>query len=428
MKLSEKNYIERDESWMTFNHRILEEAQRKTIPTFERLTFLGIYSNNLDEFFRVRVATLNRIVEYADKASKDLRVRSEKTLKVINKLNNKFAKEFETTVHDVTKALGENHIHLLSERDLSEEQKSFVKDYCQRNVVGAISPTWLSAIKELTASADDNIFLAVRLQKWHEDKKKPDRDYAILELPVKQFGRFVQLPTIGEDCYIMYVDDVLRCALPYMFPGLDYTQYEAWSFKFTKDAEMEIDTDIRGGMLQKISKGVKSRKNGLPVRMIYDEQMPKDLLKKIMEKLNISSLDTMLTSGRYQNHKDLMKWPDCGRSDLKYPKWPAIMPAWAQDAVDGKSLIEKIREKDRISLQQLQSLYGQLASLTVEERMQKFELRPDRADVIVPAAQLFMAVASAVGATEIAVPALGLADGIINELAAKHSEITSDKN
>lgn len=227
MKLTEKNYVERDISWMTFNHRVLEQAQREDVPLLERLCFLGIYSNNLDEFFRVRVATLNRIVEYTDKANKNLHERSEKTLKTIGKLNNKYSKEFAETVREVTSALHQEHIHLLNEMELNDEQKQFVRKYCLQQLSGNISPVWLSAVKRLNASADDTIHLAIRLQKWSEDKKKPAKEYAIIELPVGRYGRFVQLPSVEVvdydadgiehktlNHYIMYLDDVLRCAFP----------------------------------------------------------------------------------------------------------------------------------------------------------------------------------------------------------------------
>lgn len=356
MKLTEKNYIERDISWMTFNHRVLEQAQREDVPLLERLTFLGIYSNNLDEFFRVRVATLNRIVEYADKVNKNLRERSEKTLKTVSKLNAKYAKEFAETVRAITEELERENIHLLNEKQLNEMQQQYVRQFCLHQLSGNISPIWLSAVKRLNASADDVLHLAIRLQRWSDDRKKPAKDYALIEIPVSRYGRFVLLPSTEEaetdaeghkhlvtHHYIMYLDDVLRCALPYMFPGTDFNHFEAWSFKFTKDAEMEIESDIQGGMLQKIAKGVKSRKNGIPVRFIYDEQMPKEVVKKIMERLNITSIDTVLPSGRYQNHKDLMRFPDCGRMDLKYPKWPAVIkPEFAETGILGK-----VRERDR---------------------------------------------------------------------------------
>lgn len=356
MKLTEKNYIERDISWMTFNHRVLEQAQREDVPLLERLTFLGIYSNNLDEFFRVRVATLNRIVEYADKANKNLRERSEKTLKAVSKLNAKYAKEFAETVRSVTEELERENIHLLNEKQLNEMQQQYVRQFCLQQLAGNISPIWLSAVKRLNASADDVLHLAIRLQRWSDNRKKPAKDYALIEIPVSRYGRFVLLPSTEEaetdaeghkhlvtHHYIMFLDDVLRCALPYMFPGTDFNHFEAWSFKFTKDAEMEIESDIQGGMLQKIAKGVKSRKNGIPVRFIYDEQMPKEVIKRIMERLNITSIDTVLPSGRYQNHKDLMRFPDCGRTDLKYPKWPAVIkPEFAETGI-----LSKVRERDR---------------------------------------------------------------------------------
>lgn len=145
MKLTEKNYIERDISWMAFNHRVLEQAKREDVPLLERLNFLGIYSNNLDEFFRVRIATLNRIVEYADKADKSMREKSEKTLKIINKLNAKYVKEFAETMRNVREALLRENIHLLNEKELSEDQQDFVRQYCLQQLAGNISPVWLSA-------------------------------------------------------------------------------------------------------------------------------------------------------------------------------------------------------------------------------------------------------------------------------------------
>lgn len=346
IRLNEKNYVERDVSWMYFNRRILDEAQRKDIPVYERLNFLGIYSNNLDEFFRVRVATLNRVVEYADK--KDLRKRCEQALKTVMHLNAKYVKIFEETAADVTKELDLLHIHLLDENNLTVEQQEFVRDYCLKNLSGAISPVWMQSVKTLTASSDDTLYLAVRLQHWRDDKKKAQKNYAIIELPVKQFGRFIQLPDTcdGKVTHhnVMFLDDIVRCALPYMFPGTDYNHFEAWSFKITKDAEMELETDIRGGMLQKIAKGIKSRKNGLPVRIIYDKQMPRDVLKQLMTRICLTSVDTMLTSGRYQNHKDLMKFPKVqGSVPMEYPKWPQLTPEWAKSP----SLLQAIRQRDR---------------------------------------------------------------------------------
>ena len=350
MKLAEENYIERDVSWMLFNRRILAEAQRQEIPLMERLNFLGIYSNNLDEFFRVRVATLNRIVDFADKNSKDLRERSKQALKTIGRLNAKYAQTFKETVKDVFNQLQKKHIHLLSEQELDDSQKEAVKEYCLSKLAGNLSPVWLSSVQGVNSLSDDSIHFVVRLKKQDEQKKGRRKGYAIIEIPVKKFGRFVQLPDVSSgnvtDHYVLYLDDVIRCALPYLFPGSGFNRFEAWSFKFTKDAEMELDTNIQGGTLQKIAKGVRSRKNGLPIRFIYDEKMPREVLKKLLEQLKLSSVDVILPSGRHQNHKDLMKFPrfEAPRgTKFEYPKWPSVMPAWAM----APTLLDVIREKDR---------------------------------------------------------------------------------
>ena len=343
-KQTKQNYVERDVSWMYFNQRILQEAQKQTIPLLERLTFLGIYSNNLDEFFRVRVATLNRIVEYTDKSEKRVRDTAQQTLKQINKLNSHFSKQFETTVKEVTEALKQEHIVLVNEKELTDAQRQYIRDnYYQSRLSGYITPIWMNAIKQFGDQTDDTIYLAVRLTQWEEHKKRPKRSYAVIELPVGEPGRFVRLPDEEGNSYLMYLDDVVRCCLPYIFKGLEYNQFEAFSFKFTKDAEMEMDTDLRNGLMQKISKGVKSRKRGEPIRVLYDSLMPKDLLKQLMQKLNVDKLDTILPSGRYHNHKDFMKFPDCGRKELRFPAWPSIHKQEFQEG----SMLNLVRQRDR---------------------------------------------------------------------------------
>lgn len=345
MKLTDKNYLERDVSWMYFNRRILDEAMRNDVPLMERLTMLGIYSNNLDEFFRVRVATLTRIVEWAEKADKDLRKQSEEALCQIHKLNTKYNATFASAVRMVTEELAKNNIHILNDQQLNDQQQEFVRQYCLATLAGSISPLWLDELKALASSADDTIYLAIRLRKENPGKKKAIKKYAILEIPSKKFGRFLKLPNEPQNNvthqYIMYLDDVLRCALPYLFPGTDFDEVEAWSFKFTRDAEMEIESDVQNGVLQKIAKGVKSRKKGLPVRLIYDADMPKELLRKIKELLGAQ--ENLQSGGRYQNHKDLMKFPDCGNQELRYPKWQQVCPEWAT----ATSILSKVRERDR---------------------------------------------------------------------------------
>ena len=334
-------YLERDISWMYFNRRILQEACRPHVPILERMAFLGIYSNNLDEFFRVRVATQSRIAECMDRSATAEREKAKKLLKQIGKINSHYVKDYEEAVHTVTADLRKENIYLVSDTEVTPEQMQFIQSFYKAKIYGFLIPVWFSAIKLLDNENDENIYLAVKAVKSGE---KTVSDYAFLELPVNICGRFVRLPDNGEKSYLMYLDDVIRCCLPLVFEGLGFDKFEAYAFKFTRDAEMEIDNDLRTGTLQKISKGVKSRKRGEPLRVIYDANMPKDLLKRVLKKLDLDSMDTVISSGRYQNHKDLMKFPDCGKPHLKYPAWPPIL----KKELDGaESLLRKIQEKDR---------------------------------------------------------------------------------
>lgn len=337
-------YVERDISWMYFNHRILLEAARQEVPLLERLTFLGIYSNNLDEFFRVRIATLNRIVEYADKNIKTERDLAAHTLKQIGKLHNRYYDEFEETFASIMEELRKENIFVIKDTEMNDEQKAFIDAFYRNKLSGSTNPVFLNGPRPLDDQTDEDIYLAIRLLRKDETGKVRSKDYAVIELPTEEFGRFIQLPDSDGKTYLMFLDDVIRYCLPIIFVGMKYTDYEAYTYKFTKDAEMEIDSDLRTGVLQKISKGVKSRKKGEPIRFVYDEQMPKDLLKKLVDRLNIDKNDTRVAGGRYHNFKDLMKFPVCGRNDLRYPIWEPIL----KPELNGtESLLAIIRRKDR---------------------------------------------------------------------------------
>ena len=342
-KKDDMPYLERDVSWMYFNRRILQEATRKHIPLLERFSFLGIYSNNLDEFFRVRVATQSRIAECRDKSALAESEKATKIIKQINKLNSQYSEEYEHSVKMVTEELRQEGIYLVKDTEVTDEQLQFIRQYYRDHLNGFIMPVWLSAIKMLDNETDENIYLGVKFH-YTTSSKHRGTDYAYLELPVSVVGRFVQLPDCDGKKYVMYLDDVVRCCLPIVFEGLGLSDFEAYSFKFTRDAEMEIDNDLRTGTLQKISKGVKSRKRGQPLRVLYDASMPKDLLKRILKRLDLDQLDTVLASGRYHNHKDFMKFPDFGRKDLKYPAWYPIV----KKELDGpESILTKIQQRDR---------------------------------------------------------------------------------
>lgn len=294
------NYIERDVSWMFFNHRILQEAQKETVPLLERLSFLGIYSNNLDEFFRVRVASISRLLDEPS-VDKHTHHTLKKTLKTINKLNADYSREYTEAVGHVVELLREHGIRLVDETQLTDEQKTFLKQFYYDRLNGSVNPIWLSSINNIATLEDNRIYLVVE-RKEKDDKEKTN--YAIVKVPNRQVGRWVKLPSSQGFNDIMYLDDVVRYCLPLIFLGMKPATYRAYSFKFTKDAEMDIDNDQDYGTMERIKAGVESRKKGDAVRVLYDREMPRDIQKKILERLDIDELDTSLAGGRYQNHKD----------------------------------------------------------------------------------------------------------------------------
>ena len=333
-----KAYVERDVSWMYFNHRILQEAEKEFVPLLERLSFLGIYSNNLDEFFRVRVASLNRMLER--KLDKDTEQQIKKSLKTINKLNESYSKEYTEAVDRVFEELETHKIRLVTEASLNDEQKDFLSQFFYDKLNGSVNPIWLSEIEDLTVLEDNRIYLIVEKCEKKDNKKK----YAIVKVPDRIYGRWVKIPSSDGFDNIMYLDDVIRYCLPLVFLGFKESTYRAYSFKFTKDAEMEMDNDADFGTMEKIALGVNSRKKGEAVRVIYDHEMPREMQRKLRDRLNTKELDASLAGGRYQNHKDLMSFPDCGRNDLKYDKWTPIMKP---EFVSIESILDQIRQKDR---------------------------------------------------------------------------------
>lgn len=332
-------YVKRDVSWMYFNHRILQEAKKEYVPLLERLSFLGIYSNNLDEFFRVRVASLNRILA-SDDVDKHTKQDVKRTIRTINLLNECYSKEYTEATRQVFRELELHKIRMVNETQLNDEQKKWLESFYYDKLNGSTNPIWLSEIKDLSTLEDNRIYLIVEKTIIKDARSK----YAIIKVPDKTFGRFIKIPASDGFDNIMYLDDVIRFCLPFIFIGLRPSYFRAYSFKFTKDAEMEVDNDADYGTMERIAIGVDSRKRGEPIRVLYDRDMPQSMQKKILERLDIRELDTSLASGRYQNHKDLMKFPDCGHDELKYPKWKHLMKP---EFLSEQSILDLIREKDR---------------------------------------------------------------------------------
>ena len=297
-------YIERDESWMYFNKRILLEARRQDLPLLERFNYLGIYSNNLDEFFRVRVASLRRLIDSTLEVSEDERKKARDVLRTILRLNQEYSQLFEQTFESLLHSLSEAHIHIINERELSEEQLREVRTFFMEKINGTTTPIFInSPTFSPERHLKEALYLAVIL--WQDEQETEEmHDVALLEVPTRDLGRFFRLKDKEGESYLMFLDDVLRACLPYCFVGDQYVRYEAYTFKFTKDAEFEIDQDLRTSVIEKVSRGVKRRKRGETVRVVYDEAIPPVVLKRLSDMAELNYRDTRVGGGRYHNMRD----------------------------------------------------------------------------------------------------------------------------
>ena len=329
---------------MYFNKRILLEARREDLPILERFNYLGIYSNNLDEFFRVRVASLRRMVDTSLEATEDERKKAREVLRKILRLNQEYSQLFEETFEELLHSLSEAHIHIVNERELSREQEKEVRSFFMEKINGTTNPIFINSP---TFSAErhlkESLYLAIVL--WHNiSEGEENHDIALIEVPTKDLGRFFRLKDKAGESYLMFLDDVLRSCLPYFFIGKKYARYEAYTFKFTKDAEFEIDQDLRTSVIEKVSRGVKRRKRGETVRVVYDEAIPPMVIKKLSDMAELNYRDTRVGGGRYHNMRDLMTLPDCGRKGLRFhPREPLRMDELRYT----ESVIAEILERDR---------------------------------------------------------------------------------
>lgn len=312
---------------MYFNRRILLESAREDVPLMERLNFLGIYSNNLDEFFRVRVASLRRIAE-DEELSLHQRKEAEHTLRKIYKLNKEYAATFEEYFQQALDDLAEAGIRVVNERELTLRQKEQVFDFYIRQLGASTNPLSLRKMDFSADQIEESIYLAVQMKELEPGSDKPLRQsVGIIKAPVEKFGRFIRIADDeeGRVC-IMFLDDVIRFNLKYIFAGLRCNDFEAYTFKFTKDAEMDIrEMDIDVGVVQRVSKGLRRRRKGEMLRVVYDADMPSSLRNKIFRKAGLDSNDAKVAGGRYHNLRDLMDFPKCGRQDLCNPPQTPIL-------------------------------------------------------------------------------------------------------
>jgi polyphosphate kinase len=334
-----KKYIPKEISWLSFNERVLQEAENKEVPLLDRFKFLGIYSNNLDEYFRVRVATLKRLSMLSSKSKEILGYNPKTTLKTIQEIviahNTKFEKIYAGLLHELAKY----NTHIINEKQLNQEQAEFVRTYFLKEVRTRLMPFLIVKETSLPNLTDDAIYLAIYLAKTDTQKRR----YALLEIPSGVLPRFIVLPEKDDNKYIIFLDDVIRFGLNEIFFIFDFDDISAYTIKLTKDAELEIADDISESYIDKLSKSLQQRKKGTPVRFIYDRTMPQDLLKIITKKLNFGPDDVIIPSNRYHNFKDFMNFPNPGRKKLFSDPF---IPIQHRDIQPGRSILSAIKKKD----------------------------------------------------------------------------------
>jgi polyphosphate kinase len=312
--------IVRDISWLSFNERVLQEAADPTVPLKERVKFLGIFSNNLDEFFRVRVATLKRMAELGGKKKLDMHLEEspDKILEEIQSMVLEQQSYFNRIWEDIFSELRKEKIYLVTERELNKEQQKFVQKYFDDEVRPNLVPLMIESIPKFPYLRDKSIYLGVVLSRKDNSMR---RKYALIEVPSKVTGRFVILPSNPGEHHIILLEDVIRANLKSIFSYFGYDQFEAWVFKLTKDAEIDIDNDISTTIIQKIEKGVKNRRKGKPVRFVYDKEMDQGLLAYLIRRMDLTRQGAMIPGGRIHNFRHFMDFPDVfsRRSQRKKP-------------------------------------------------------------------------------------------------------------
>ncbi len=335
-----KAYIPKEISWLSFNERVLQEAENKEVPLLERFNFLGIYSNNLDEYFRVRVATLKRLSLFGSKSKIILGYSPKATLKKIQEIVLEQNERFEKTYNELLKELRNHRIHFINEEQLDAEQAEYVQNFFHKEVRTRLMPLILNKEIKLPDLTDDAIYFAILLRNSETDKKR----YALLEIPPAGIlPRFVQLPEKNGIKYVIFLDDVIRSGLKEIFYILQFDELSAFTIKLTKDAELEIADDISESYIDKLSRSLQQRRKGTAVRFVYDRNMPPDLLKILTRKLNLGPEDVQIPGDRYHNFKDFMKFIDIEQEGLSYQKLPPIRH---RDIQYGKSILSVIKKKD----------------------------------------------------------------------------------
>ena len=303
-------FIQRDISWLSFNARVLQEANDPTVPLSQRIRFLGIFSNNSDEFFRVRVATLKRMIELRNwhkKINIYMEQDPQHILEEIQTIVLQQQNEFNRIWAGILKELKKEKVLLLDEKHLSREQKEFVTRYFEEEVRANIIPLMIESLPQMPYLRDKSIYLGVVMKKKQSAYRNK---FALIEIPTQTLGRFIQLPTAGEQQSIILLEDVIRFNLPQIFSYFGYENFESYLFKVTKDAELDIDNDVSTTFVEKIEKGLKNRRKGKPVRFVYDKEMDAALLEYLIRRLSLGKKSNIIPGGRIHNFRHFMDFPN----------------------------------------------------------------------------------------------------------------------
>ncbi len=344
MMKAKNQYVNREISWLWFNARVLQESADKNVPLIERLRFLGIFSNNLDEFFKVRYATVKRIVE-AGKTGKSV-LGGEKAKDILEEITNIVIEQQARSV-EILKSIQEElegqDIYIIKETQLNETQRDFVKNYFVQKVSPQLMTIILNDLTDFPTLKDTAAYLAVKMVIIGDaNAKEKEKRFALIEIP-KGIDRFVVLPKEGNKNYIIILDDLIRYCLRSIFTMFEYESISAHMIKITRDAELDMDNDLSKSFIEKISSSVEHRKISDPVRFVYDKSIEEDTLNYLKEKMDIEDTDSVIPGGRYHNRRDYMGFPSLGREDLLYDK---IKPLRVKGLSLEGSLLEQIAQKD----------------------------------------------------------------------------------
>ncbi|MGI9527868.1 MAG: polyphosphate kinase 1 [Weeksellaceae bacterium] len=364
--MSNYKYINREITWLKFNARVLQEAADTSVPLLERLRFLGIYSNNLDEFYKVRYATVLRALEMDSTAYNNI-IEGQSLKELLYEIRRTVSDQqsmYDDTYEEILKELEKENIYFVDEEEINAEHASFIKSFYKNKLSHTVAVyLWDEDNEWYPSLREDAYYMAIKMTKhlekpeqkkqifsfwFNKDKEVAPRQeisYAIVEVPTHLFSRFVVLPSIDGKTYFMMLEDVVRYNLNEIFEIFDYDHIESHAIKSSKDAELDLDQDVQKSFLDRMSKSLEGRRSGEPVRLVYDKEMAPDTLEYIKTILKLNKYDSVSPGGKYHMKRDFIGFPDLGREDLNYKKIKPLVPPALQNV---KSYINAVEKRDHM--------------------------------------------------------------------------------